>query len=786
MKIGILTLFYGNDNWGGTLQGVALKKLIEREYQSAEVDIIDYRSRTNLIYSNKIRQVMQYAPGEIVRKICEHIVKRRKSLSDRMTIRRKQLFYEFRESYRTNKHIYTDITLPELGEIYDYLIVGSDQVWNPNVARPGFFLKGVGSCCKISYAASIARNSLSTHEKAVMSPLLESFDFVSVREKTAKKILDNCLNKIVTEVLDPVLMLNANEWSELLDEKGREDEAYALAFFFSDSLCYRQDIDAFCKSKGLKLKFIPFAAQYIKNDEEGDCERIYDIGPKEFLSLFKNAAWVFTDSFHGLAFSIIFKRKFCVFERDKNSRVSKNSRLYDLLEKFELSDRMIKYPEEVMAIADKNIDFNRIDKLLVQYREDSLNFLHEAIVRHDDSRKTKRGTIEDLQKEDCSSCGLCAEVCPKNSISLKFDDQGFRYPIINKALCANCGICLKSCLNKNRVNRKTSWTYAYLGYNKIDKERCKSSSGGLFCVIAEHVIKNNGVVYGAAFDNDWTVKHIRVNDMTGLHKIMTSKYMQSDMRNIYPKIKQDLENGLLVLFSGTPCQVAAIRAFVDKSGRTDNLILIDFICHGVPSPGVWKSYLGYETKSKSVYAVNFRDKRQAGWHDYHLYIKYGDHSQLSESHETNVYMRTYLSDLNVRLSCYFCEFKDTNYAADITLGDAWKIEKEKPEWADNKGTSFFVIRSQKGAELLEQLPDTFTYAETDYDMWAMLNPSIIKATTFNIGRDFFFQQFRNQEQTDFWIKQKKVPAKIRMRYETKKILRIVGLEKIVRQRQRSF
>lgn len=783
MKIGILTLFYGNDNWGGTLQGVALKKLIEKEYPAAKVDIIDYRSGVNIIYNSKIEQAAQYSPGEIVKKSYENIIKRiNRQPGNSLSIRR-QRFREFRETYKTNQHVYTDVTLPELGRDYDCLIVGSDQVWNPNVARPGFFLKNVGtSCHKISYAASIARNRLSPHEKEIICPLLELFDYISVREKTAKKILDSCLKRPVTETLDPVLMLTADEWSKMAAKKNKETVPYVLAFFFSDSLHYRQYIERYCKSKGMNLKFIPFAAQYIKNDQKGDCERLYDIGPREFISLFMEAVCIFTDSFHGSAFSIIFKKNFWVLERDKNNRVSKNSRLYDLLDKFKLTDRLIKNPEMILSIADKEIDFKNIDGLLKEYREQSLKFLYKAIGKSDDSCLTEGKTIEYVSKDNCSGCGLCTSVCPQKSITLEYDEQGFMYPIIDKSLCTECGICLKTCLKKNVLSKSETLCNSYIGYNKNEKERSDSSSGGIFCEIAKLVLKNNGVVYGAAFDKNWIVRHIRVSDDKCLKKIMRSKYVQSDISAVYSTIEQDLKNGLYVLFSGTPCQVAAVKALAEKNRIDSNLILIDFICHGVPSPGIWKSYLKYVTEGKDIQEVNFRDKNHNGWHDYYFHIKYGNNSQLNESHEINAFMRTFLSDCNLRLSCYSCKFKDSNYMSDITLGDAWKIEKDKPEWADDKGTSFFVVRSKKGAMLLKQLSDTVAYVETEYKLWTKLNPSIINAANFNLRRDSFFQQYNDQTNKEFWIIQGKMPLKTKGRYFAKRILKITGLEKIARER----
>lgn len=325
MRVGILTLFHGNNNWGGDLQGYALKAYIEDNFKDTHVDLIKYRSGVNVIYKSKFEQMEQYGPSEVIKKISERIVKR-KTPADGLLKKRNELFEQFQKCYLTNDHVYTDEELSELAKEYDCLICGSDQIWNPNVARPGYFLKGVEGTRKVSYAASIARDRLSDKEADAMIPLIEKFDFISVREKTAKKILDGYLKgkKSVYEVLDPALMRTREQWSEFIGTERYETEPYALMFFFSDSSAYRSRIEAYCHNHGLKLIGIPHATTYIKSDETGNYEKAYDIGPVEFLRLFRDASYVFTDSFHGSAFSIIFQRQFCVFERDKNTKTLLN------------------------------------------------------------------------------------------------------------------------------------------------------------------------------------------------------------------------------------------------------------------------------------------------------------------------------------------------------------------------------------------------------------------------------------------------------------------------------
>lgn len=385
MKIGILTLFHDNYNWGGVLQGYALKTLLEKRYINTKADILIYKNGSNVIYGNKIIQAMQYSPREIAEKLKKNITSKKSISADGYLQERKKLFKEFMNEYTTNKKIYDDISLVEAANEYDCLISGSDQVWNPNVGKAGFFQTMISSqkCKKISYAASIARDYLSKYERKKMLPYIRDFDAISVREQTAKVFLDDYFNRKVevNEVLDPVLMLSENEW-KLISSKSKKEYGgnYAVAFFFSDSLEYRKEIKKYCDKKELKLYYIAFAKnEFNEADLIGEGEKLFDVGPYEFVNLFCNAKYIFTDSFHGCVFSIIFQKKFCVFERDKNNKVSKNSRLHDLMRKFELYGQLVEKIEDIEDTIDNEIDYDKIEDLRKMYQDKSFQFLDDNL-----------------------------------------------------------------------------------------------------------------------------------------------------------------------------------------------------------------------------------------------------------------------------------------------------------------------------------------------------------------------------------------------------------------------
>lgn len=783
MNIGILTLFHENNNWGGNLQGYALKSYIEENFENANVDLINYKSGVNVVYKNKFEQMSQYEPMEILKKIPERVIKKKTPVDDRLKTR-KDLFKRFQLEYLTNNHVYRDEDLQDLANEYDCLICGSDQIWNPNVARPGFFLKGVTGVKKVAYAASIARDTLSKKEATAMIPLIKQFDYVSVREKTAKITLDGYFKnkKNIYEVLDPALMRTKEQWSEFTGKGKRETKAYALMFFFSDSLKYRKYIESYCIRHNLKLIGIPHASTYIKNDEIGGYKKAYDVGPIEFLKLFRDASYVFTDSFHGSVFSIIFQKQFCVFERDKNTKISKNSRLYDLLSKFQLSDRLIKNVADIKSVLNNKIDYEKVNYILERERKTSAEFLAKALNSVKEEKQRTPITVEELKKKECCGCGLCTQICPKKCIELKPDNEGYFYPAVDKSKCIKCGLCIQKCVQKSNKEKRPISKNTYIGYNSTEPIRKESSSGGIFYAIASTFIENGGIVYGAAFDNEHSVKHIRVANKAELSAIMRSKYVQSSLKNVLEKVIYDLKQGKQVLFSGTPCQTAAVCKLAETIKSEANLYTVDFICHGVPSPAIWKSYLEYVSCGKKVHEVNFRDKSHGGWHDYYLHIKYGDNSQLNESHEINPYMQLFLSDKNIRSSCYYCNFKADGYMSDLTLADAWKIEKEYQPWADDKGTSVFFVRSNKGRDLINFCKEKIQLKDSDYDFWSKMNPSLVNRTQIGTGRRKMFEDFKLLERDDFWKKYRHTSIKKKSRYIAKKIVKKAGIETALRKR----
>ncbi len=349
--------------------------------------------------------------------------------------------------------------------------------------------------------------------------------------------------------------------------------------------------------------------------------------------------------------------------------------------------------------------------------------------------------IDIKRKEECSACLACYNACPVSAISFKEDKLGFKYPIVDKKKCIQCRVCKSVCpmfVSQDTINGFNQKAYAVIN---PDKEiRSKSSSGGVFSLIAEAIIKDNGVVFGAAFDNDFNVYHTYVDNIKNLDILRGSKYIQSNIGNSFVKVKEFLKAGRKVLFSGTPCQIAGLNSFLGKS--YDNLYLQDLICHGVPSTTVWKKYLEYrKSKDEDIPTkIFFRDKEQ-GWRDYQVKFKYAT-KDVTINHKDDIFMKIFLNDLCLRDSCYDCKSKGLNKIADITLADFWGIKHVCEEMFDNKGTSLVIINSKKGEELFKLVNEFIMKREVDLNSAIEYNMSIMKSANKPDRRDSFIDDLQ--------------------------------------------
>lgn len=315
------------------------------------------------------------------------------------------------------------------------------------------------------------------------------------------------------------------------------------------------------------------------------------------------------------------------------------------------------------------------------------------------------------EKKDCSGCGACSEICPKQAITMQEDEYGFIYPNIEHKLCVKCGMCQKVCGYK----KQNLYTVkkAYAGISKINEILNKSASGGIFSSLANEVIKNGGVVFGCSMEreNDGVKpKHICVTEQKDLYKLQGSKYVQSTMGKTYEEVKKYLNQRVEVLFSGTPCQIAALKGYLGNVGL-DFLYTVDIICHGTPSAKLFSDYIKVlEQKCKGVIReFNFRDKT-LGWglNGSYVYDQSGKIRKKYFSCSMSSYYRLFLDSEIYRESCYSCCYAGRERVGDITIGDYWGLEEVHPEFLGgnggrfsvNKGISCVLVNMEKGEKLL--------------------------------------------------------------------------------------
>lgn len=310
--------------------------------------------------------------------------------------------------------------------------------------------------------------------------------------------------------------------------------------------------------------------------------------------------------------------------------------------------------------------------------------------------------IDIKEKKDCCGCMACVQVCPKQCISIKSDEEGFDYPFVNTDICIDCRLCNKVCPLINSESRK-KFIRVYASKNLNDNIRLNSSSGGVFTALAEKIIEQGGIVFGCKFDKNWNVLHSYTDSLKGLAAFRGSKYVQSKINSTYKEVKLFLKSGRKVLFSGTPCQIAALNRYLIK--KYPNLLTVEILCHGVPSPYVWQKYIErkkIEYGNEDITRINFRNKRY-GWERYHFTIYFNNGMEYDKMAYSDSFFQGFLNNLFLRPSCYSCKCKNGRSGSDITIADYWNINEHIPDFNDNKGINLILTNTSKGEETFKSL-----------------------------------------------------------------------------------
>lgn len=359
----------------------------------------------------------------------------------------------------------------------------------------------------------------------------------------------------------------------------------------------------------------------------------------------------------------------------------------------------------------------------------------------------------------CCGCGACSSVCTQSAITLLPDEKGFYHPLISSEKCIECKACQRVCpvLSEKQT---TALKLSYACFNNDNDVLKRSSSGGVFSLLAERIIDDGGVVFGAAFDDIFSVRHICVDKKEDIYKLCGSKYLQSKITDSYIKAKEYLEKGKPVLFTGTPCQINGLKSFLKKD--YDNLYLQDIICHSTPSEKVWKTYIAFREKQYGgkLSGVSFRDKT-VSWQKYSLKMNFSNGKEHFIEGRQDPYMKAFISGLSIRSGCTNCVFKGENRGSDITLADFWGAEAVNSEVFCEMGTSLVIVNSLKGEKLFNKICDALTYEKTDIDKALQYNTAYYNCAKKHPDREEFFSNVNDENFEKLVKKYNPVPFKER-------------------------
>lgn len=359
-------------------------------------------------------------------------------------------------------------------------------------------------------------------------------------------------------------------------------------------------------------------------------------------------------------------------------------------------------------------------------------------------------TIKDINKRYCSGCSLCVQLCTKKCISMHPDREGFFYPVIDEDSCVDCGLCYQKCPVNSQYMENHILPIYYSATIADKQELLESSSGGIFIALAKYILSEGGYVCGCVFDEDMSVRHICTNSLDEVRKMKGSKYVQSTVGSVLPQIKELIAKGYKILFTGTACQIAAVKGFIKS---TNNLFLVDILCHGVPSPLFFRKYVEFlENKHGGrVVNVEFRNKKKLGWGSEHrTYYEIEKNGKLKGYRPIlPVYFCSFFWGANLRECCYNCLFAGEKRISDITIGDFWGYwsyyHKKFPE-----GISVISVNTNKGKILFEAIKNEMIFCdELSADKAKGSNTNFYHPTPRPIIRDYFYIDLYRKSYKDF-------------------------------------
>ena len=744
-KVGIVSCYFKN-NYGSMLQAYATKRILDNNNipnETINIDNnVDFKKGKRKYYLSQLFNInfIKSKFGMIKMKLDKKIIK---DLGKNIRIRDKK-YIEFRREFNLSKSVSTYEELGKMAqEKYSDVIVGSDQLWLPvNVVADYYTLNWVPEeINKISYATSFGVSSVPQKYKEKYNYFLNRINHVSIREDSGIKLAKELAGINGELVCDPTILLTKEEWDEIAVKERIINDKYILCYFLGSNVEHRKFAERLREKTGYKIVSLNHADEYVKYSDKFADITPYDIGPREWINLIKNAEYVCTDSFHGTVFSLIFNKVFFNFRRyNAKAKAGTNSRLDSLLKIVEVSnERILTGTEDIDKVLKYKINFKNVNKNLNTFREDSIKWLFESLTWKVEQEEKY---IEIKDKELCSGCTACKNACPKDAIEMVRDEEGFLYPRVNKEKCINCGLCKKTCPILNKEKNKQFKQKGYIFQYKDDTIRKQSTSGGAFTAIADYIIENNGVVFGVGFDEKFKVKHQKAITKQELEKFRNSKYVQSNPDKTFKEVEKLLKENKFVCYSGTACQIEGLLSYLGKN--YDNLITVDVICRAVPSPLLWEKYFEFRSKGKNIKKAYFREKYYG--YKYSNLTMYDEKGNVYHNGiDSDPYLRAFFSNIACRPSCYSCHFKEQLHKADITIWDCFDIDKFDESFDDDKGTTRVLLNSDKAIKLFDIIKEKHNTKEIDVDKLVSNFYQMFNSVKYNKKRDEFFKDLNTKE-----------------------------------------
>ncbi len=691
MKTALVT-FYHIHHYGAQFQAAATVRAVEA--LGSQCEIIDYYvNQNNALYRRPT------SPSALLSDA--HTTLHHRALQTRY-----DRFEEFARKYlpKTARRFTSLEDLRRNCPSYDVYLSGSDQIWNPKIFPNGrfdpVFFSAFAQGRKVSYAPSFGIPELSTTMEEELKSYLEGFSAISVRERQGQRIVRKATGREARVVLDPTLLLRRTDWEELSAPPVVQGK-YILVYCISAPGALSPYITRLAQATGLPV--VQLCGMRRKVCPGARC--VLDAGPAEFLSLFRHASYVCTNSFHGTVFSVQFGKPFFTAVAPMELAEPEHSRTYNLLTTLGLTERIIGKGDTAELLSP--VDYEAVNERLERERQRSLNWLKAALngtetEGEEPTEPSQHKGPRLAERNDCTGCGACRNGCPVSAISMVPDKEGFCYPVVDQKTCVECGRCTAVCPALHPAPPTSHLPATFAVWNRDEAVRRASTSGGVFSALADYVLEDGGVVFGAAMGADLQVHHVACFTREELKRLRGVKYVQSDIGTTYRQVRQMLESRP-VLFSGTPCQVDGLYRYL--GGRPERLLTCDVVCHGVPSPGVWTDMVRSveETCGKKVQSVQFRDKVN-GWKNSHFTAQFQGGGTLSRPLMQTEFGRAFGRALFLRPSCYRCPYASMNRPGDFTLGDFWGLREDELPEEQKLGVGLLLVNTLRASHVFDQLP----------------------------------------------------------------------------------